>query len=136
MTTIWDESSRCELRTRFGSVAANTSPSWGRMTAPQMVTHVADSVRMALGELPCTPKRSPLRYWPMKPLRLAWTRRAVWRSSGARSSVGPGVGRADVPSPGSSLEAIRCVTSNAKAAKPAKKTYGFAVFARFAFQTE
>lgn len=35
-----------------------------------MMAHVNDGVRMAIGELPCAPKRSPIRYFPLKQLIL------------------------------------------------------------------
>jgi hypothetical protein len=72
MKTIWDSSTRQQLQARFRAIRSDTRPSWGRMSAPQMVTHVADSLRMALGELPCVPKRSPLRYTPLKQLIIYW----------------------------------------------------------------
>src|SRR5688500_20257450 len=38
------------------------------MTAPQMVCHLSDQVRIALGQLPTQPIAGPLRYTPMKQL--------------------------------------------------------------------
>jgi hypothetical protein len=38
------------------------------MDAPQMVAHLLASVRMATGELPTAPKRTPLRHTPLKQL--------------------------------------------------------------------
>lgn len=39
---------------------------WGKFTAPRMVAHLSDSMRMATGELAVAGKRSPLRYPPFK----------------------------------------------------------------------
>jgi hypothetical protein len=36
------------------------------MTAPQMVCHLSDQLRIALGQLPTRPVAGPLRYTPMK----------------------------------------------------------------------
>ena len=44
MKTIWNEAARRELETRFGAIKPEAKPAWGRMSAPQMVTHVADSL--------------------------------------------------------------------------------------------
>src|SRR5919202_5668917 len=68
MKTIWKASTRDELRARLGRLTPGSMPRWGRMTAPQMVAHLADSARMALGDLPVAPKRVPLRYPPLKQL--------------------------------------------------------------------
>ena len=72
MKSLWDPQARRELQTRFDAVKPDTKPAWGRMSAPQMLTHVADSLRMAIGELPCAPKPSALRYTPLKQLVIYW----------------------------------------------------------------
>jgi DinB family protein len=72
MQTIWDERQRRALKERFAAVGADARPAWGRMSAPQMITHAADSLRMALGELACAPRRLPLRYTPIKQLVIYW----------------------------------------------------------------
>ena len=38
------------------------------MSAPQMVSHLIESMRMATGELPVAPKPGPFRYPPLKQL--------------------------------------------------------------------
>ena len=40
------------LLVRLGRVRADTAGRWGRMTAPQMICHLADACRMALGDKP------------------------------------------------------------------------------------
>ena len=72
MKTLWDRSTRQALQTRFGTIEAGARPSWGKMSAPEMVSHVAESLRMAIGELPCAPKNGPLRRWPLKQLVIYW----------------------------------------------------------------
>jgi hypothetical protein len=42
------------------------------MTVAQMVAHLSDAARMALGDLPCASKRLPLRYPPLKQLIVYW----------------------------------------------------------------
>ena len=42
------------------------------MTAPQMVAHLADSLRMALGDIVCAPKKSPIRFTPLKQVVIYW----------------------------------------------------------------
>jgi hypothetical protein len=72
MKTIWNEADRRALQDRLQRLNAGTPGRWGKMTAPQMVTHLADALRMALGDLPCEPKRVPLRYPPLKQLVVYW----------------------------------------------------------------
>lgn len=60
--SLWEDAPRRELLDRLGRLAAETRPRWGRMNAPQMIAHVNDQFRMALGDLPTAPKRTPIRY--------------------------------------------------------------------------
>ena len=40
----------------------------GKMTAPQMLAHLTDNVRMAIGELPTRSKSLSIRFFPIKQL--------------------------------------------------------------------
>jgi hypothetical protein len=51
MKSIWQEESRRELSARVGALAWDRQASWGKFTAPKMVCHLADSLRMAMGDL-------------------------------------------------------------------------------------
>ena len=66
--SLWDEGPRRQLLDRLSSLTADARPQWGRMTAPQMLTHVNDQFRMALGDLPTIPERLPIRYFPLNNL--------------------------------------------------------------------
>ena len=66
--SLWDEGPRRELLERLSRLAADVRPRWGRMNAPQMLTHVNDQFRMALGDLPTVPQRLPIRYPPLNHL--------------------------------------------------------------------
>jgi hypothetical protein len=66
--SLWDEGRRAELLERLARLTADTRPRWGRMNAPQMLTHVNDQFRMAIGELPTVPERLPIRYPPLNRL--------------------------------------------------------------------
>lgn len=39
------------LRTRVARLQAGAAPAWGRMNCEQMLAHVSDAIRMALGDL-------------------------------------------------------------------------------------
>lgn len=41
---------------------------WGKFNATEMLAHLNDAMRMAMGELPVAPKKMPLRYFPLKQL--------------------------------------------------------------------
>ena len=66
--SLWEEAPRRELLERLSHLTAEVRPQWGKMTAPQMLTHVNDQFRMALGDLPTVPERLPIRYFPLNNL--------------------------------------------------------------------
>ena len=66
--SLWEEDPRRELLDRLARLTGDDRPRWGRMNAAQMLTHVNDQFRMALGDLPTVPKRLPIRYPPLNGL--------------------------------------------------------------------
>jgi Protein of unknown function (DUF1569) len=66
MKTIWDGPAQREICDRLARLTPDRQAEWGRMSAPQMVCHLAESLKMALGELPVMPKKLPIRYPPLK----------------------------------------------------------------------
>ncbi len=68
MKSIWRDESRNELNERLRALAWNRQAQWGKFTAPKMVCHLADSLRMAMGDLSVAPRRLPIRYPPLKQL--------------------------------------------------------------------
>ncbi|MEW6731509.1 MAG: DUF1569 domain-containing protein [Acidobacteriota bacterium] len=75
MKSLLNESDRKELIDRLNRFSSDQRPSWGKMDAKQMITHLVDSLRMSAGELQPAPKKSILsnslikrfviHYWPM-----------------------------------------------------------------------
>jgi hypothetical protein len=63
---MWDDGRQQEIRNRVGRLIPDRKGAWGSMSAPQMVCHLGESLKMALGELPVAPKASRLRYPPLK----------------------------------------------------------------------
>jgi hypothetical protein len=61
MHTIFDRSDRQQLLARLRQLSPDRAPRWGRMTAPQMLAHLGDQMRLTLRERPCAPMPSPLR---------------------------------------------------------------------------
>lgn len=52
LATLFDATVRAQLLARFRAIPAERHPHWGRMTAPKMVVHCTEALRMATGELP------------------------------------------------------------------------------------
>lgn len=75
MKSLLDENARKELMDRLDRFSSDKQPLWGKMDAKQMITHLVDSLRMSVGELPTVPhksilsnslvKRFVIHYWPM-----------------------------------------------------------------------
>ena len=70
--TLSDARARQELLARLERLRPDAKALWGRMTAPQMLAHVADWMLMAKGELKAAPKNVPLRYPVIKQLVIYW----------------------------------------------------------------
>jgi hypothetical protein len=85
MKSIWQDESRKELNERLRALAWNNPAQWGKFTAPKMVCHLADSLRMAMGDLKVEPKRLPIRYPPLK--AADHLRRAVPQGSADRAGT-------------------------------------------------
>lgn len=68
MKSIWQGETRRELNERVGALAWDRRAEWGKFSAPKMVCHLADALKMAMGDLEVAPKRLPIRYPPLKQL--------------------------------------------------------------------
>jgi hypothetical protein len=72
MKSIWQDESRRELSARVGALASDRPAAWGKFTAPKMVCHLADSLKMAMGDLKVARRTLPIRYPPLKQLIIYW----------------------------------------------------------------
>ncbi len=76
MPTILNVSQRTQLLARLAGVNRAQPPLWGGLTAPAMVAHLCDQLRMALGEHRCAPVPGVWRYAPFREaflnLRFLW----------------------------------------------------------------
>ena len=68
MKSIWETHAQREIHDRLETLTADRRGQWGKMTSQQMVCHLTESLRMALGDLKVAPKRLPIRYPPLKQL--------------------------------------------------------------------
>ncbi len=51
MRSLWENDARAEVLVRIRALSADKRPRWGRLTAPQMLAHISDQIRMALGDV-------------------------------------------------------------------------------------
>src|SRR5215203_4159869 len=72
MKSIWNDADYRELRERLERLRPDAPAKWGKFTAPQMVCHLADALRMASCELPVASKKLPIRFTPIKQLIVYW----------------------------------------------------------------
>lgn len=73
--SLSDRRARHQLVDRLERLAPEAKPQWGKMTAPQMVAHLADWMLMAQGKLETAPKKRALRFPPIKQLVICWRAR-------------------------------------------------------------
>ena len=70
MKTLGNERDRGEILQRLRTLRPDSPREWGRMSAHQMVCHLADAFRMALGEKPVSHVGGPIRQILMKGIAL------------------------------------------------------------------
>src|SRR5262245_13940565 len=72
MRSLFNSDDRANLCHRLDGLTQNSKPQWGKMDCPQMLAHIADGIRMALGELPVQSKGGPLRFAPLRHAIIYW----------------------------------------------------------------
>jgi hypothetical protein len=72
MKTMWDAPARQELRDRLARLTPAAPRRWGTMSSPQMVAHLVESMRMAIGDIAVPSKNLPIRFTPIKQLIIYW----------------------------------------------------------------
>jgi hypothetical protein len=72
MKSVWQPEVRAELVARAAQVRGDKAPGWGTMTAPEMMAHLADSLRMALGEIAVAPRAPLLKFPPLRHAIIYW----------------------------------------------------------------
>jgi hypothetical protein len=72
MKSLWNEQDRWDVRERVARLRPDSERRWGTMAPVHMLAHLSDALRMALGDLECTPKKLPIRYAPLKQLIVYW----------------------------------------------------------------
>ncbi len=70
MRSLWDPTAVDEMLARLARLTPQTKARWGRFTCPDMVAHLNESMRMALGDITPASKKLPIRFFPLKQLIL------------------------------------------------------------------
>ncbi len=76
MKTLADQQAKAELLQRIASIGLASQRRWGTMTVGQMICHLSDAFRVALGEKPANPVKNrynaPHMKWLALWLPLPW----------------------------------------------------------------
>lgn len=70
--SLWNPDSRKELMARLDRLAPDAVPLWGKMSAPQMLAHLANWAKMADGTLSTVGWSGILRVRPVRYLAIYW----------------------------------------------------------------
>ena len=70
--SLLDARCRQELVNRLDRLTPESTARWGKMTALQMLAHLADWMLMAKGDLDAAPRKSVLRFPLIKQLAVYW----------------------------------------------------------------
>ncbi|MCG8607302.1 DinB family protein [bacterium] len=66
MKSLWHAEARREIVERIEALTPEHKRKWGKMECHQMICHLADQLRMALGEIETEPLQGPLRFTPIR----------------------------------------------------------------------
>jgi len=72
MKSVFHQADRLTLARRLDAITSDSTPRWGRMDSRQMLAHLSDGVRMALGELPVKSRGGRLRFPPLRHAIIYW----------------------------------------------------------------
>ena len=72
MPTLFASDARAAFKRRLARLTPEARAQWGRMSSPQMVCHVGDQLRVALGDLATEEKLNFLRFRPVRRLFVHW----------------------------------------------------------------
>jgi hypothetical protein len=72
MKSVFHQADRLALAHRLDAVTTASTARWGHMDSRQMLAHLSDGVRMALGELTVAPRGGALRLPPVRHAIIHW----------------------------------------------------------------
>jgi len=68
--SLWQSDARKEIEDRVRSLSPEAQPRFGRLNAPRMLNHIADQMRMALGDIHARNGAGWLSVWPFNYLAI------------------------------------------------------------------
>ena len=77
MRSLRDFEARSDIVARVAALSPSSPRRWGRLEFSQMLCHIADQLRMAMGDIPTTPPKGAMSLTPMRYLLihvLPWPR--------------------------------------------------------------
>lgn len=66
MKSLWDKSAREEISERVSMLTPESLPRWGTLTARGMIAHLVDALKMSMGQIDVSERKSPIRFTPLK----------------------------------------------------------------------
>ena len=66
MPSMFDSPTRERFQRRIDRLTADSTGQWGKLSVDQMVCHLSDQLRLALGEISARPMAGPFRYAPLR----------------------------------------------------------------------
>jgi len=110
MKTLAHPPDKVAVLARLRHVRSDSVARWGRMTAPQMVCHLADAFRMAVGDMPVVAHASLLRRTVVKWIALSapvpWPRGVIATVPEIDQTLGAGTKPGALASDVAQLEAL------------------------------
>lgn len=64
--SIFEPPARAEVLDRIGKLSPQSTARWGKLSVERVVPHMADQIRMALGDIPIERASGPLRFPVMR----------------------------------------------------------------------
>lgn len=122
MKSLWSAQDRRDLDARIARLTPGHRARWGRMSAPQMVVHLADAVRMATGELHIPMRKTFARHTPIRQLLIYVVPFPKGVPTAKQLQRDPGAWSADVADLGAMLE--RFAARDRSAPWPAHPFFG------------
>jgi hypothetical protein len=86
MRTLFDPQARAAIMARVQRFEPHATRRWGGLSAPQVLAHLADQLRISLGDLVPRPPRGPFRRWPVNKLVIHWIPWPAGRARGPSES--------------------------------------------------
>ncbi|MCR4341241.1 MAG: DinB family protein [Gemmatimonadaceae bacterium] len=65
MRSLFEPAARDDVIARLERFTPECERQWGKLTPHMTLTHLADQLRMAFGEVRCGPPRGALSHWPL-----------------------------------------------------------------------